>query len=77
MTTTGTGERFDIPPSDWEEARGTGLPPRKNLIRDCGEQVEVRNGRELPVLENYGARPALAARVAEFVRWLGEQFEER
>jgi hypothetical protein len=74
---TGTGERFDIQPKDLEEARAEGRPPRRDLVRDSTWQVELRDGRELPVLSDYGPHPRLAARVSEFVRWLAERFEER
>jgi hypothetical protein len=69
---TGTGERFNIIPKDLEEARAEGRPPRRDLIRDSTDPVELRDGLDLPVLSDYGARPHLAARLRAFVARLEE-----
>jgi hypothetical protein len=74
---TGTGERYGEQPSDMAESREAGCPPRKNLIRDSSETVELRDGLDLPVVSGYGARPVLAEKLRRFVLWLEEQFEER
>jgi hypothetical protein len=70
---TGTGERYGIIPKDLEESRAENRPPRRDLVRDTTEPAELREGRELPVLENYGARPNLAARIRSFIAWLEEE----
>lgn len=72
---TDTGERYGIIPKDLEEARAENRPPRRDLVRDTSDPVELRDGLELPVLENYGARPNLAARLRSFIAWLEERDE--
>lgn len=69
-----TGERFGIRPSDLEEARAEGRPPRKNLVRDSLEPVELSGDADEPVLSDYGARPNLADQLRAFVAWLEETY---
>jgi hypothetical protein len=68
-----TGERWDIQPTDMAEARAEDRLPRRNLIRDSSEPVELRDGLDLPVISDYGARPRLAARIRSFIAWLEEE----
>jgi hypothetical protein len=69
---TGTGERYGIVPRDLEEARSENRLPRRDLVRDSLEVVEVSGDAEV-LISGYGPHPRLAARIRSFIAWLEQR----